>query len=406
VEAVPGRIPDLFRDDDVALFRAEDRVFEAMLHGWRAQMLARGLVSDTITARVGTVQRFQGFTNEYPWRWRPTDVDEFFAGLRCRSERGLALSTLRSYSNAVAMFCSYVSDPRYEWVPFCERTFGQIPSQVCFEWNTPRHSADDAHRPARRAFTKVELQRLFDAADDLVDAEYAKGSKRWLPALRDSIAFKVCYAYGLRRRELTMLELTDFGPNPHVLSYGGYGAVQVRWAKGTAGSGPRRRTVLTCPEFEWIVDILGFWINEGRRRFPTADRSDALWPSERGDRVTLERLGASFHALRKHAGLPDELGLHALRHSYVTHLIEAGYDPLFVQQQVGHYAGDRCQVDRLIGRQAGHDAVSSSRASSPSKTFCRPSWPLSAASSRCRCRVGRKSMVVWKNVHDSQMDSK
>jgi site-specific recombinase XerD len=25
-----------------------------------------------------------------------------------------------------------------------------------------------------------------------------------------------------------------------------------------------------------------------------------------------------------------------LRHSYVTHLIEAGYDPLFVQQQVGH----------------------------------------------------------------------
>jgi len=30
------------------------------------------------------------------------------------------------------------------------------------------------------------------------------------------------------------------------------------------------------------------------------------------------------------------LGLHCLRHSYVTHLIEAGYDPLFVQQQVGH----------------------------------------------------------------------
>ncbi|WP_457520713.1 tyrosine-type recombinase/integrase [Streptomyces sp. TE3672] len=24
------------------------------------------------------------------------------------------------------------------------------------------------------------------------------------------------------------------------------------------------------------------------------------------------------------------------RHTYVTHLIEAGYDPLFVQQQVGH----------------------------------------------------------------------
>jgi len=28
--------------------------------------------------------------------------------------------------------------------------------------------------------------------------------------------------------------------------------------------------------------------------------------------------------------------LHCLRHSYVTHLIEAGYDPAFVQTQVGH----------------------------------------------------------------------
>jgi integrase/recombinase XerD len=28
--------------------------------------------------------------------------------------------------------------------------------------------------------------------------------------------------------------------------------------------------------------------------------------------------------------------MHALRHSYVTHLIEGGYEPLFVQQQVGH----------------------------------------------------------------------
>jgi hypothetical protein len=33
------------------------------------------------------------------------------------------------------------------------------------------------------------------------------------------VAFKVCYAYGLRRREMTMLDLEDFGPNPHVSEY-------------------------------------------------------------------------------------------------------------------------------------------------------------------------------------------
>jgi len=97
---------------------------------------------------------------------------------------------------------------------------------------------------------------LFDVVDDFVDEQHRNGSKRWLTALRDSIAFKIGYAYGLRRQELVMLDLTDFGPNPHVPSYQDYGAMTVRWAKGTTGSGPRRRTVLTVPEFPWVVELL------------------------------------------------------------------------------------------------------------------------------------------------------
>lgn len=133
-----------------------------------------------------------------------------------------------------------------------------------------------------------------------------------------------------------MLDLTDFGPNPHVPPYGNYGALTVRWAKGTKGSGPCRRTVLTSPEFAWAVELLQYWCAEGRELFTTADRSPALWPSERGGRLTLNALGRSFTKFRQRAGLPAELSLHALRHSYTTHLLEAGYDPLFVQQQLGH----------------------------------------------------------------------
>lgn len=36
---------------------------------------------------------------------------------------------------------------------------------------------------------------------------------------------------------------------------------------------------------------------------------------------------------------PPEFSLHALRHSFTTHLIEAGYGPLFVQEQLGHSFG-------------------------------------------------------------------
>ena len=246
---VPGFVPRVLSDPTVGLFRADERVFGAMLDGWRAQMLARGLTTATIEGRCRLVRRFQEFTGEFPWQWRPVDIEEFLAERRSAG-RSISLTTLRADSNAVGMFCAYLIHPAYGWPEFCERTFGDMPGQICFEWNTPRHTTDDAMPVGRRAFTKAELQRLFDYLDDLVDGEYAAGSKRWLPAQRDSIAFKVCYAYGLRRRELTMLDLHDFGPNPHVPDYGTFGAVTIRWAKGTAGSGPRRRTVLTVPEFE------------------------------------------------------------------------------------------------------------------------------------------------------------
>jgi hypothetical protein len=90
-------------------------------------MLTRGLAVDTIKGRCGVVSRFVEFTNEYPWRWRPLDVDQFLAGLRSQ-DSPIALSTLRSYSNAISMFCSYVSDSRDGWVTFCEKQFGDAPT--------------------------------------------------------------------------------------------------------------------------------------------------------------------------------------------------------------------------------------------------------------------------------------
>jgi integrase/recombinase XerC len=45
-----------------------------------------------------------------------------------------------------------------------------------------------------------------------------------------------------------------------------------------------------------------------------------------------KRLGAYRDAL----GLDSALDFHSFRRSYVTHLIEDGWDPRFVQEQVGH----------------------------------------------------------------------
>lgn len=64
---------------------------------------------------------------------------------------------------------------------------------------------------------------------------------------------KQVYAYGTRRRETSMLDLQDLRHNPRAKGYGRFGALEVRFGKASRGSPPKRRTVLTVPEVDWIV---------------------------------------------------------------------------------------------------------------------------------------------------------
>jgi integrase/recombinase XerC len=325
--------PRLFLAEGVALLRPDQQVFQAMLDGWRNQQLARNLSFATIEARERLVGRFRRYTGADPWQWTATDAEDFFTELRAM--KGASHSTLLAYQNALRLFMSYLTDPAYGWAEECWRRFGTHPVQVCTEWNSGRHVQEANGRPSKRALTRAELQDLFDYADDRVDRVRAAGRKGWLAAFRDATIIKVAYAWGLRRNEVRMLELIDFGTNPHAAEFGPYGVVYVRHGKAMRGSPPKRRSVLTVPCHQWAVDCLRQWVEEIRPRV-AEDDNPALWPSERGDRVTNGAITKQFTGLRRGAGLHDGIDFHSLRRSYVTHLIEDGYDALFVQQQVGH----------------------------------------------------------------------
>ena len=83
--------------------------------------------------------------------------------------------------------------------------------QVCHEWNTAVH-VQERGDPRKRAFTRDELQALFDYADDQVTVIRAAGRKGWLAAFRDAALFKVAYGFGLRRTETAMLDLLISAP--------------------------------------------------------------------------------------------------------------------------------------------------------------------------------------------------
>lgn len=130
-----------------------------------------------------------------------------------------------------------------------------------------------------------------------------------------------------------MLDVADFTTNPAVPELGRFGTLAVRYGKAMRGSPPRRRQVATV--MPWAAEVVEEYVTEVRPSYGASDHP-ALWLTERGERISVRQVDERFATCRAGAGLPEHLTPHCLRHSYVSHLIEDGVDPVFVQRQVGH----------------------------------------------------------------------
>jgi site-specific recombinase XerD len=329
--------------DGATPLRPEPALFEAMLEGWCRQQAARRLSGPLIEGRVRLVRRFQAFTGAWPWQWTPAQAEAWVAS------GGWAHSTIRSYEGALAVFLDFVCDPRYGWVAECEQLAGARPVQVCHEGNAAVHAGDYEGRPERRPLTRGELQAFFDAADAHVEKAAGARRKGWLSAFRDATLFKVIYGWGLRRREAAMLDVADFTANPAAPGLGRLGVCQVRYGKAMRGSPPRRRAVATV--MPWAAEALAQYLADVRPRFGCGSHP-ALWLTERKGRISPRQVDDRFAAWRAAASLPRELSVHCLRHSYISHLIEDGADPLFVQLQAGHSWASTTAAYTTMGQDA------------------------------------------------------
>lgn len=317
----------------VVQLRPEDAMVEAMLRGWRAQQAARGLREDSIGARERLMRRFGEFTNEYPWNWEPSHVDEW--SLSLTAEYHLAPSTIRSYQCSLRLFSEYLCDSRYGWIVECQKEFGPQthPMAIVHEWNTIAHLNDYEGNPEARPFTREEMQRFLDYADEQVARAVQGKRKGALAAYRDATLFKVLYGWGLRRTEVSKLDVVDFGRNPAAPEFGGFGTVNVRYGKAKRGQPPRRRNVVSV--MGWAVDAVADYVENVRPKFGCVEHP-ALWVTERGGRIKPAEINARFVSYRDALGLPKSLVPHSMRHSYVSHLTEDGVDRRFIQCQVGH----------------------------------------------------------------------
>jgi len=143
-------------------------------------------------------------------------------------------------------------------------------------------------------------------------------------AWRDRLAMELLYGAGLRVSELTGLN---------------YGALE---ADGTIarvlGKGQKERL---CPLGRVAAEVLSKW----RREFaPETGASAAILVDGKNHRMTDRAVQLMLKKYLALTGLPLDLTPHKLRHSYATHLLNAGADLRLVQELLGHASLNTTQV--------------------------------------------------------------
>ena len=100
--------------------------------------------------------------------------------------------------------------------------------------------------------------------------------------------------------------------------------------------GRKDRNVMLSPE---TFDLLRQWwkVRPSRHDATTPLQERWLFPGRRpGKPMTTRQLSRLFHEAADAAGIKKRVTLHALRHSFATHLLERGTDIRIIQALLGH----------------------------------------------------------------------
>jgi integrase/recombinase XerD len=100
--------------------------------------------------------------------------------------------------------------------------------------------------------------------------------------------------------------------------------------------GRKDRNVMLSPE---TLGLLRQWWKARRSRYDTAIPVQDRWlfPGNKcGKPMTTRQLSRLFHEAADAAGIKKAVTLHALRHSFATHLLERGTDIRIIQALLGH----------------------------------------------------------------------
>ena len=234
----------------------------------------RNFSAGTIKVYVHAVERFSRYVNRSPADATIEDVRNFLVG---EIDRGMSRSYCVIQRNALRHLF--------------EQTLGRSDTFMAI----PRSKRE---RRLPIVLSRDEVQRLFSVVQNI----------------KHKALLMVAYDAGLRLSEIRNLQIDDIDSQRMV--------IRVR-----QGKGKKDRYARLTPE---LLQLLrDYWRAERPQQF--------LFPgASQYKTYELATPGRILQKLCRKAGITKRVTMHTLRHSFATHLLEAGTDLRLIQQMLGH----------------------------------------------------------------------
>lgn len=131
--------------------------------------------------------------------------------------------------------------------------------------------------------------------------------------LKHRLMLKICYGMGLRVSEVVKLKTSDIDTETMM--------VRIEQAKG------KKDRIVVLPDS--LLNELQQYYNEYRPK-------KYLFEGQTGGQYSIRSVQQVFRSSLQKAGIHKRIGIHGLRHSYATHLLETGTDIRLIQELLGH----------------------------------------------------------------------
>lgn len=164
-----------------------------------------------------------------------------------------------------------------------------------------------------KMLSKTEVLRLFKVIDNT----------------KHLLIIKLCYGMGLRVSEIVKLKITHIDSQRM--------QVLIKGAKG------KKDRYVNLPES--VLELLRGYYKEYRPK-------EWLFEGQYGGSYSARSVQAIFKRAMIKANINKSIGVHGLRHSYATHLLESGADLRFIQQLLGHYSIKTTQIYTHVSNSA------------------------------------------------------